>query len=263
MATVLAFAYINSATSKQQPEETVSVLFVARDLPANHEIDPDSDLRTESVGMMSASGIARGGVKADEREALRGRRISAPLPAGVPLMYSHLASIEDIDLAPGMRAMTIPVDSAGGLGNILVPGDHVDVIVSYQAKKPDTTATGKSSSSQVDTSNPQAMLGAILAQATQQTTNPAHWEAVEVLTDVRVIAVGDRLHMSRQQLMTLPGTRGARGGGGVTLEVSARQALELIRSMGGGSNPVTLLLRPKGSDQPLPVDGGLVEETEP
>ena len=40
LATILAFAYINSATSQQEAEPSVSILFVANDLPANHVLDP-------------------------------------------------------------------------------------------------------------------------------------------------------------------------------------------------------------------------------
>ena len=44
LATILAFTYINAATSaaeEQEPEPQVSVLFVVNDLPANHALDPE------------------------------------------------------------------------------------------------------------------------------------------------------------------------------------------------------------------------------
>ena len=65
MATVLAFTYIRSATSaleSPQTEAVVSVLFVTRDLPANHEINPETDVRAQDVGATSAEAVARGAV---------------------------------------------------------------------------------------------------------------------------------------------------------------------------------------------------------
>jgi pilus assembly protein CpaB len=254
LATILAFTYINSATSaaeEQEPEPQVSVLFVVNDLPANHALDPELDLRVDTIGAVTSPGLARAAVKADERASVRGLRISGPLPAGVPLLYSHLTSVQDVDLAPGMRAMSISVRSANLMGGILVPGDHVDIIVSY--KKPAAPADVP----QFDMENPQAglnaMMGQVMGQALGQGGVPSEWEAEEVLSDIRVIAIGERLTVSRQAHMYgVAGTGRAGGSSTVTLEVTPDQAKALIRAMAGGGNPITLLLRPSGT----PTEGG-------
>ena len=257
LATILAFTYINSATGKQEPEPTASVLFVSDDLPANHMLDPDSDVQSDKIGTLSSPGLIRAAVKADEREAIRGRRINGPLAAGSPLLYSHLTVIEDIKLAPGTRAMSISVGAESMLGGMLVPGDHVDIIVSHRAEP---QALGDDAPD-FDVSDPQAAIGAAFAQAFSQSTHPDRWEAREVLADVRVIAIGDQLNRSRQQL--LYGLGGGEDSGVVTIEVTTDQALELIRSMGGGRNPLTLLLRPpqatKGG-QSIAKEGSLEQE---
>ena len=243
MATVLAFTYIRTARAAledEEPEQTVEVLFVVTDLAANHVIDSEGDLRVGRVGVETAPGLARGAVKASERNAVHGLRINAPLPAGVPLLYSNLTTIQDIELAPGSRAMAITVDSANMMGGILVPGDRVDIIVSYRREKemevPD-----------FDPQNPQASMGAMMGQVLgQSSTVPSDWEAEEVLSDIRVIAVGQLLTASRQaQMFGMSGLGG--GGSTVTLEVTSQQARELIKATAGGSNPLTLLLRPTDS----------------
>jgi len=245
MAMVLAFTYISSATSsleKQQAEPMESVLFVVSDLPPNHVLDPDVDLRVDKVGAHTSPGLARAAVKADELEAVRGQRISGPIPAGMPLMYSHLATIQDIELTPGMRAMSIAVDEAGMLGGILVPGDHVDIVVSYPREE---EGPGQSAPP-IDTTDPQAALGAVFAQVMSQSMNPTAWEAQLVLSNIRVIAIGEHLRISRQQQLYGPesGLGGFAGSNIVTLEVTSQQALDLIKASAGSANPITLLLRP-------------------
>jgi Flp pilus assembly protein CpaB len=257
LATVLAFSYISSATSaveEQEPEPKIPVLFVVGDLPANHPLDPETDLRVDSVGAVTSPGLARSPVKAEERESLRGLRISGPLPAGVPLLYSHLTSVQDINLAAGARAMAIDVSAANLMGGILVPGDHVDIIVSYMKPK-DPAAVPE-----FDAENPGAAMGQLMGQMIGQAgaSVPSDWEAEEVLTDIRVIAIGESLTVSRQAHMF--GVAGGSGGGSstVTLEVTTEQAKKLIRSTAGGANPLTLLLRPPGT--PTDAGGGSFEE---
>ena len=259
VATGLAFAYIQGSTSQQDAEPMVSVLFVARDLPANHALDPDADLKVEKVGAISAPGLAQAAVKADEHQALRDRRISGPLPAGVPLMYSHLATIQDIQLAPDKRAMTINVGREGTLGGILVPGDRVDVLVSYKIE-----SDGKPAPiADFDLSSPEAALGAIFSQVAATTSNPSRWEAREVLTDVRIIAVGNRLNMSRQQLAFGKVSGLGSVADAVTIEVSPEEARELIKATAGGANPLTLLLRPAPMPGAGERSGGLIVEEAP
>jgi len=260
LATVLAFTYINSATStaqEQEPEPQVSILFVVNDLPANHVLDPELDLRVDTVGALTSPGLARAAVKAEERASLRGLRINGPLPAGAPLYYANLTSVQDVDLGPGLRAMAISVRSANLMGGILVPGDHVDIIVSY--KKPVEPADVP----EFDMQNPEAGLGAVMGQVMGQALGqggvPSDWEAEEVLTDIRVIAIGERLTVSRQAHMYgVAGTGQAGGSSTVTLEVTPDQAKALIRAMAGGGNPITLLLRPAGT--PAESGGGSFQE---
>ncbi len=256
MATVLAFTYINSVTSAadaQVPEAKELVLFVLTDLPANVPLDPETHLR--EVEVPKSSPLARAAVKAEERDALRGQRISSPLPAGVPLLYSHLAPVTDIDLPSGTRAMSIDVSGANLMGGILVPGDHVDILVSYMKKKdlPEIPV--------FDAADPGNAMGQLMASALGQAgagSVPSDWEVEEVLTDIRVIAIGESLSVSRQAHMFGMGGGGGGGSSIVTLELTPDQSKKLIRAQAGGANKLTLLLRPVR--QSIGAGGGSFEE---
>lgn len=248
VATVLAFVYINSATATAEDAaevRTMKVLFAREDLPANAVIDAQQDLREETINIDATPGLARGAVKASDRSAVNGRPISSPLPAGMPLLYSHLTQIQDVDLGPGMRAMAITVDRENLMGGILVPGDRVDLVVSYQKEKPvDTTPMDEGASAEEAIG---AMMGQVMNTLGQAggSSVPSQWVSEEVLSNVRVIAVGLALSGSRQAQMFGMAAGGSRGGSTVTLELSSAQALELIRVQANGKNPLTLLLRPE------------------
>lgn len=249
VATALTFVYLEAATSDAEdlaPVRTMQVLFTVDDLPANTVIDADKHLRSETINIDATPGIARGAVKASDRSAVDGRPISSPVPAGVPLLYSHLTQVQDVDLGPGMRAMAITVDRENLMGGILVPGDHVDLVVSYRKEaEPKAPATAEGQ-------GPEAAIGAMMSQVMDQlgqgggSSIPSQWISEVVLSNVRIIAVGTALSGSRQaQMYGMAAGGGARGGSTITLELSSAQALELIRVQAGGKNMLTVLLRPE------------------
>ena len=247
VATALAFVYIDSATSAAEdvpPPPTMQVLFTVDDLMANAVIDAEQDLRVETINIDATPGIARAAVRASDRAAVDGRTIGSPVPAGVPLLYAHLTQVQDVDLGPGMRAMAITVDRENLMGGILVPGDRVDIVVSYQKESERPTEPPPSTSAEDAIG---AMMGQVMSQIGAVgggSSVPSEWIAEEVLSNVRVIAVGTALSGSRQAQMYGMAAGSARGGSTITLELSQAQALELIRVQANGQNPLTLLLRP-------------------
>jgi Flp pilus assembly protein CpaB len=245
VATVLTFVYIDSTTSEDDaaPVRTLEVLFTINDIPANSSIDADADLRVETINIEATPGIARGAVKVTDRAAVDGRPISAPIPAGVPLLYSHLTPVQDVDLGAGMRAIAISVSRENLMGGILVPGDRVDIVVSYEAPKAPPAAPAPTGGD-----DPEAMvanmMGGLMGQLGDMggSSVPSDWVAEEVLSNIRVIAVGSALSGSRQSQMF--GMGGGGKGSTITLELSPQNALELIRAQANGKNPLTLMLRP-------------------
>lgn len=267
VATVMAFTYISSATKAAEtgPEEAqVSIVLALANLPANKVLNPDTDLTTANFGVSSNAGMINAAVKADELESLRGRRINDPIPAGMPVLYAHLAGIMDIELAPASRAMGITVSDEAILGGILVPGDRVDIMVTYQ-KKEEMPAMDSADVPAFDINNPAALIGAVMNQGMQQSMAPSSWEVEEILQNIRVIAIGDRLGKSRQQHVYSreSGMEDFMGGASpvniLTLEVTIEQSKQLIKAMAGGKNNVHLLLRP-GSPGVITRDDSVIEE---
>jgi len=261
LATLLAFVYIKSAASalesQNQPEKTVDVLFVINDLPANHPIDPEVDLRKESVGESTSPGLARGAVRFEEKDSLAGLRTNAALLSGVPLMYGNLARIRDMNLGgSNNRAMSISVTATDTFGGLLVPSDRVDIIVSYKVPAPPSEVPAMPT----PMSNDPAAIPSMIMQAMmqqQQGGMPDEWVAEPVLENIRVIAVGSQLGGSRQQI-TNTSTLGSSNL--VTIEVTKEQAYKLIQFIGGG-NKLTLLLRPSARARAADAGNVLSDES--
>lgn len=253
VATGLAFVYLQSegaAARTQQVERPTMLLMAKQDLPANHILDPDEDLTTVAVPQRTFASFVQMAVKESERESVRGRQITRPVPAGEPILYSHLVSFSELDIAPGMRAMSIPVDRANAMDGILIPGDRIDIIVSYPQPQNESGTAGRTPA--YDPNNPQAAIGAIFGQVMSRSMAPNEWRAEEVVSNVRVVAVGQRLTMSRQQLLfgMETGLEAVGGATVLTIEVTREQGLDLIAATAGGQNPITIWMRPAPSMMP-------------
>lgn len=253
VATGLAFVYLQSegaAARSEQVEPPTTLLMAKRDLPANHILDPDEDLTTVEVPRRTFASFVQMAAKESERESLRGRQITRPIPAGEPILYSHLVSFSELDIAPGMRAMSIPVDRANAMDGILIPGDRIDIVVSYpRPQEEDSMSAGTPA---YDPNNPQAAIGAIFGQVMSRSMAPNEWQAEEIVSNVRVLAVGQRLTMSRQQLLfgMETGLESVGGATVLTIEVTREQGLALISATAGGQNPITIWMRPSATTLP-------------
>jgi len=81
-------------------------------------------------------------------EAVVGRTVLYPLAAGEPILEKHLAAAGagpglTGEIPSGMRAVALKTDEVAGVAGFLLPGTHVDVLVTYVlAGRPDpVTAT--------------------------------------------------------------------------------------------------------------------------
>lgn len=258
-ATALAFAYLKKAsvpTAAAQVEGSVEILATARDLPANTRLEPDTDVQIIKVPEETFAQLAKAAVKRNERASLRGRKIAGPLPSGTPLLYSHLASVTDLTITPGSRAMTINVTEAGALGGLVVPGDRVDIVVSRRLKDQVSAPTAPPGSAvtpsgQLNPDYLQTMITGAL-QKGMSGSSGGEWESTVVLANVKILAVGTSLQKSRTEMLFGQSTEtstGRFGGGTVTVEVTLDEALQLIKAT-AGNNPVTLLLRTERVEAP-------------
>lgn len=250
-----AFGYLRSVSgqsTRDKAEPGVDVLVAAADLPADHTLDPAADLKTQKIPSRTYAGLVRSSIKADERTALRGRRLSNPIAAGTPVRYADLAGVADISIAPGNRAMAIKVDAEGTLGGMLVPGDRVDVVVAWPLPKAETA---RGNSQQVTS---EAALAAALSEEGGELPTPPDYGARTLLPNVRIVAIGQALNRSRQQFL-FEEPRSSGGAAVVTIEVTTDEALELIRATASGRNKLTLLLRPSEGAAALPAAGSTLQ----
>lgn len=243
VAMAAAFGYLRTASgalAKEPVEPRVDIVIAKADLPSDHLLDPAEDLTLQKVPARTFAQLVRSSVKSDERAALRGRRINTPIAAGMPVLYSHLVGVTDLEIAAGSRAFTINVDESDVIGGALIPGDRVDIVVSWkipEAKRAGTEYSGGSQS-----------IGAAVGQAIAGAIESRDWGARVALSNVKVLAVGDSLIRSREQFtFGDPNAKTARRQNArtVTLELTTEESLELIRSLGGGQNKLHMLLRPK------------------
>jgi len=255
LSMALAFMYLQRTSSNirnQESQPVAKILVAMRDIPANTALVPEEDLIEKDIPARDFAYLAASAVSADEFNSLEGVKVRYPIAVSMPLLYSHLTEVVDLTISPGARAMTINVSDAGGLGGLLVPGDRVDVVVTRRLPKEQVNDpyAGISNNS-FDMNNPQASINAVLGQVLSQSMGAAggggEWIADIIVSNVKVLAIGTKLSLSRQQFLFGPeeSPYSSPAPSTVTLELTTEQALSLTGSTGSGSNPVTLLLRPK------------------
>ncbi len=121
-----------SVTEPAKVEAAKAVLVAAADLAVGSFVQPDS-LRWQDWPDVTvpASYLMRG--ESDEA-ALVGAVVRQPLAIGQPVTASAVVKPGDRGflaavLEPGMRAISVPIDEAAGNAGLVVPGDHVDLIL--------------------------------------------------------------------------------------------------------------------------------------
>ncbi len=194
---------------------SVEVLAVARDLPAGTLLTPDdlTYVPLEEQDVLSSHFRQDPDTDPAETPSVVGTAIRIPLLAGMPLTDAALIRPgQDGFLAavllPDRRAMTIEVDQQLNHAGMLAPGDRVDVIFTMQVATDDPSQLNSFSRT--------------------------------ILTDLRVIAVG-------QRIAAVIGTDAEAPQDGVptvTLEVRPPEADQLALATIRGS--LSLALRPLG-----------------
>jgi pilus assembly protein CpaB len=190
----------------QAPES--HVLVAARAIEPGMVLKPD-DLRWQpwpqdgvAPNFMTEEGAPRA-----MSDAL-GTTVRAHVDAGEPITSAKLVHGKDAGymaalLAPGMRAISIKIDEESAAGGFVLPGDHVDIVMTHRV---DRSAEGGSSE---------------------------NYESETVLSDVKVLAIGQ----------TVDDTNGDKvvQGKTATLELSPSEG-ELL-ALAGAQGNLTLLLR--------------------
>jgi pilus assembly protein CpaB len=202
----------------EAPKQAVTKILVAtHGLPAGQFLKPD-DLQWQN---WPDDGLSASYIKEGTRtlEDLVGTVVRAGIAAGEPITDDRLIKKGDRGflsavMAPDTRAVTVQLQQNAGLGGLVLPGDHVDVVLT--AALPSSTPN-----------------------------EPERRASQTVLEDIRVVAIDQKMSdMSNETVMA----RSA------TLEVTPKQAeiLALVADMGKLS--LTLRSIASGDDKPMTTD---------
>ena len=206
-----------SAASSQTTEPTkpsTKILVATHVLPSGQFLQPnDLEWQAWPDDGMNPSYITQGARSIDD---LVGSVVRAGIAAGEPVTDDRLIKKGDRGflsaiMEPGMRAVTVQLQQNAGLGGLVLPGDHVDVVLT-------AVVPGNGNG------------------------DPEHRASETVLEDIRVVAIDQKMSdMSNETVMA----RSA------TLEVTPKQAeiLALVTDMGKLS--LTLRAIASGDEKPL------------
>jgi pilus assembly protein CpaB len=192
---------------------TTKILVATHGLPAGQFLQPnDLEWQAWPDNAINSSYIVSGNRSVDE---LIGSVVRASISGGEPITDDRLIKKGDRGflsaiMAPGTRAVTVQLQQNAGLGGLVLPGDHVDVV-----------------------------LTAVVPSTGQN--EPEHRASETVLEDIRVVAIDQKMSdMSNETVMA----RSA------TLEVTPKQAeiLALVTDMGKIS--LTLRSIASGDEKP-------------
>jgi len=198
--------------------DTIDVLVASKDLPLGYRIAA-GDLVWQSF---PKAGIAEVYVnrlaKPDAAEVLVGMVARSPFLAGEPVREQRLIKADrgfmSVILTPGMRASAVEVKAVSTAGGFILPGDHVDVIL--------TRAAPKAGNSGGDP-----------------------YVSETILNNVRILAVDQQISDGKGEAAMLAKDT-------VTLELSPRQAETLAQSTQLGV--ISLALRALRDREGLPVE---------
>ncbi len=220
------------------PHPTVQVLVAKRDLAVGDRIDtpdigwqawpadtsnpayivdgaptvaPSQNLTGTATRMADAAKVAVSG-PSPALTAIVGTLVRAPILTGEPILKSKLvhageAGVMAVTLDAGMRAMAVPLTAESAVGGFILPGDHVDIVMSRQLDPSTSGGLGSGGGKRV--------------------------AASVVLNNVRVLAI-DQNNAGPQKSI-------AQVGATATVEVSPEQAEQLVIAKGVGQ--LTLVLR--------------------
>ena len=187
-----------SATASDTPKQAITKILVAtHGLPAGQFLQPnDLEWQAWPQDAINSSYIASGSRSVDD---LVGSVVRASISGGEPITDDRLIKKGDRGflsaiMAPGTRAVTVQLQQNAGLGGLVLPGDHVDVVLTAAVP-----STGQN--------------------------EPEHKASETVLEDIRVVAIDQKMSdMSNETVMART----------ATLEVTPKQAeiLALVNEMG-------------------------------
>lgn len=210
--------------ARAAPVPASMVLVAARSLPEGSSI---------VAGDLAWRPWPRGGIDAryiiggkTDLGTFTGHIVRSPMFAGEPVTLDRLPapggrSALALVTRPGLRAVSVAVTPTTGVSGLVMPGDHVDVVLTY-----------------------------ILPRATDVAGGVDRRAATTILTDLRVLAVDQRLAASPGDIKDVHNT---------SLEVTAKQSETLALAADLGKLSLSLRSLQPGDQSPEPVTGSTLD----
>ncbi len=134
----LAFVLLYQKASEVEKKTTpIQVLVASGYIPIGSILKPDLVKKTDiPENYVSPSAIR------DIRE-VEGFISLVPISAGEQILSNKFGTSEEslaLDLNPGYRAYTLPVNETNGVGNLIRPGNHVDVLTKVSSQNRELTS---------------------------------------------------------------------------------------------------------------------------
>ncbi|WP_295856611.1 Flp pilus assembly protein CpaB [uncultured Xylophilus sp.] len=221
----------------------VPLLVAARDVPAGRVLEA-ADLRLASLPVALAGALAT-------PAAAVGRIAMQPLPAGTPVLETHLASGLAAQLAVGERAVSVRVDESSAAGHRIKPGDVVDVLVMLRR---DGAEVGDSQTRLLSARRRVLAFGqaSVDAPADNARGEPARTAVLAVPADeVPVLALGDSVGRVVLALRN-PADDGATPDRGTALQTVARAPAGLATAAAVPARPDVSIPLPASAPATLP-----------
>ncbi len=223
LATILAFAFINSAgAGNTGPMKHIVV--ASHDLAPNQMIDPDRDLKVVNIPARFST-LAAMCLDWDSRSSYKGQRLNRDIQAEQPVMLGDLGGVGSLELQKPYYALTLPADTG-----IIIPGDYVKIVIT----KANVVNQG----------------GTVM-----MAPGGMPYDSTIIGKDdgFKVLAVGGYLSKTRQQVLVSDQySSNASQTKSVTLQVTEDQAKEITAALGSSSssNKAILLLCPGPNTKP-------------
>lgn len=144
LALVARALFVSSQEPAPAPRPDQQIRIAAADLPAGLLLR-ESDLGWKTV---RPSAVPNGAIVQDSPQAgkLAGAMLRGALAAGAPLLAGNIIQPDApgflaAALAPGMRAVSVPIDDVSGNAGLIQPGDRVDMILTQNVQRGGQRAT--------------------------------------------------------------------------------------------------------------------------
>jgi pilus assembly protein CpaB len=138
-------ALIAEAGRMAPPKPARSVLIARAALRRGQILRPEELIwQIWPDGALDRNYIELGGPR--DPDSFAGWVVKNPIAAGEPIAEEKIIAPGDRGflaavLAPGMRAISVPVTITSGISGLIFPGDHVDLVLSYKVPMPTAEAS--------------------------------------------------------------------------------------------------------------------------